>query len=978
MHDLQQLVDQIRSIVQSSDQTRNWPLDSLASAYSEACTAVNQRLSQCQQLLQQGLRSEAIQLAGGEPKLLDVSASLAFPERLAWDELVAAYGLAPAPRLLVEAAQFLNEAYAQQEPLEDLLNSHRRLALARAPLAPRIGVLRKLAAQDPNNLIWDDDLRIFEKARFREIQAEATESLGARDATRVGKLLAELKEQTWVEQPPKALLQGLVKADAQFRGQQVRAALTDIESRLNDAFAARDPVAGRVARQNWDKVTASSGLDPNDPVRERVAGALHWLEEQDRRDRADRDHEASLDALARTLDEPGYVPPSDLERLAKDVLRYDRGMPERLQRQYVSRIESAEKTQARRFQMIAAGAAAIALSVGGLVFYSVRSQLRAGAAVEAAATVNSMLEFGEVEKASGYVKNLEKADSGLLAYPPLTEAIERYQAAQEKETDRVLQFAKAVRDSEQAPLSIAAPPSLETARSLARLETEKQEIARMLERRKAALEAANAKQEVIVSPRLDTVNTEMGQVGRLLEATPIDRPKLLEAIADAARTLSELTPNLELASAAVQRRAQALQHELKTAQGRLDALDRKTRLEEEITRAAAYPASDSKDNLAAFARRLEEYVTSFPEEPRSRAIKETQNEQRLWYTIDAWNQLAEEWKKTEGGLTRDNASVRAERCRQFLSSHPTFPDASNLAIYQKFAEATARRASGEECLVKKLEGLLSDLLVDHVWVVRISELDANGHQTKKEYYTKERPKEQADFVEFASIVSYEGKILHRTKVRDAVTFVGLSPQSKVAARFKPLLVDGLKVDQWEGLIIELYNAILREPEIDPILQVALLRKTLEAGIEGSHPFRESLEAMKARLDQAGIAVNVAWMDAEDRGVERARSEAAQFIQSLPDITQSGNEILNRRRQIERSVARIYRIAGWITRVNDHWKLQSGAGLPREAELLVIAPTRQSLGQWKNVGAIAEGKPRIDARDESLLREGRPVFIQASF
>jgi hypothetical protein len=978
MREPQQLVDHIRSIVLSSDQTRNWPLDSLASAYSEACTAVNQRLSQCQRLLQQGLRSEAIQLAGSEPKLLDVSAALDFSERAAWDELVVAYGLAPAPRLLVEAAQFLNEAYAEQEPLEDLLRSHRRLALARAPLATRIGVLRKLAAQDPNNLIWVDDLRIFEEARFREIQAEATESLGTRDALRVGKLLAELKEQTWVEQPPNGLLQGLVKADAQLRGQQLRAALTDIESRLNDAFAARDQIAGRAARLNWDKVTASSGLDPNDPVCERVVGALNWLEEEDRRDEADHDHEASLAALARKLDDPGYVPPAELERSANAVLRHGRGMPERLQRQYVWRIQSAERAQAKRFRMITAGAAAGALLMGSLVFYYVRRQYRSSDAAVAASALDDMVKLGEFEKANSFLKNLEKADTGLLTYPPLTDAVVRFQELRDKETSRVLQFASALRDAEQAPLSIAAPASLGMARSLARAETERQEISRMLERRKAALEAENEKQAIIVSPRLDTVNIELGRIARGLEATPIDRPKLLDAIGDAARTLSELKPNLELASAAAQRRAQTLQHELNTARARLDALDRKTRLEEEITRAAANPASDSKDNLAAFARRLEEYVTSFPEEPRSRAIKETLNEQRLWYTIDAWNQLAEEWKKTQGGLTRDNAGVRAERCRLFLSSHPSFPDASNLAIYQKLAEATARRICGEDCPVKKLEGLLSDLLVDHVWVVQLSELEADGHQTKKQYYTKEPPKELADSVEFAPIVSFEGKKLHRRKTRELVTYIGLSPQSKVSARFRPLLADDSKVDQWERLIVDLLRAISHEPEIDPVLQVALLRKTLEAGIEGSHPLRESLEGLKARLDQLAGDVDVAWMDAEDRGVERARSVATQFIQSLPDITQSGNQILTRRRQIERSVARIYRIVGWITRVGDRWKLQSVTGLPREAELLVIVPTRQSLGQWKNVGAIAEGKPRIDARDESLLREGRPVFIQASF
>ena len=99
--------------------------------------------------------------------------------------------------------------------------------------------MRKLSAQDPNNPIWSDDLRMFEKARFREVQSAAAGAVQSRDLATLSQLLGEIKQQAWVEPPPKALVQGLRKADLQFRGQQTRAILTDLDSRLNDAFAAR-------------------------------------------------------------------------------------------------------------------------------------------------------------------------------------------------------------------------------------------------------------------------------------------------------------------------------------------------------------------------------------------------------------------------------------------------------------------------------------------------------------------------------------------------------------------------------------------------------------------------------------------------------------------------------------------------------------------------------------------------------------------
>src|SRR5262249_22270139 len=154
MPDYHQIVDQVRGIVQSSDQTRNERLEQLAADYAAACDEVNQRLGRCQWLLQQGLRSEAIQPAAAEPRLLDAVAVLDFRERADWDDLVGLYGLATAPKLMVEAAGFLNEAYAEEEPLQDLLVKHRRLAMQRSPLRMRIGVMQRLAAQDPYNLVW--------------------------------------------------------------------------------------------------------------------------------------------------------------------------------------------------------------------------------------------------------------------------------------------------------------------------------------------------------------------------------------------------------------------------------------------------------------------------------------------------------------------------------------------------------------------------------------------------------------------------------------------------------------------------------------------------------------------------------------------------------------------------------------------------------------------------------------------------------
>ena len=495
MADYHQIVDQIRGLVQATDLTRSERLETLASAYAEACSEVNQRLGRCQRLLQQGLRSEAIQLAETEPKLLDAVASLDFRERAEWDELVSMYGMASAPKLQVEAAGFLNEAYAQEEPLQELLRSHRRLATQRSALRSRIAVMRKLAAQDPNNVVWTDDLRGFEKARFRQIQVEAAEAVRLHDDTHMNRLLSEIQGQTWVESPPRVLVQALTKADAQLRGQQTRSALADLETRLTDAFTARDPIRGRIVRQEWLAQVASSPLGPGDPIRERVAPALQWLEDEDGRVAAEHAYEDAVAALVGALDDPGFIPAAELERLIHAVLQFGHGLPEALQRRCASRLKTAEATQTRRFRLITAASAAGVILASSLVFYLVWSHIRGGQAAQAAIALTDLLELGELDQAGSFLKKLEARDPALLAYPGMLEARQRLESVQAKETERALFFDKALREAEQSPLAATEPKSLGTARSLARRETEKQSLALLIQRRETALRAEQDKQE---------------------------------------------------------------------------------------------------------------------------------------------------------------------------------------------------------------------------------------------------------------------------------------------------------------------------------------------------------------------------------------------------------------------------------------------------------------------------------------------------
>ncbi|MGP0064094.1 MAG: hypothetical protein ACLQGP_10915 [Isosphaeraceae bacterium] len=972
-NDQYQLIDQIRAALHSGDHGSNGRLAGLASAYASACQEATQRLGRCHRLLQQGLRSEAIQLAESEPKLLDTLAALDFPERAEWDNLVQMHDLPVAPRLPIEPARLLNEAYAEEDPLQDLLRRHRRLALQRAPLRLRIGVLSQLAAQDPGNPVWADDLRAFEAVRLLQIQEEASQAGRHHDSEAIGRLLAEVEQPGWSEPPPRSLLQSLRKADAQLRGERGRAALDQIADRLEAAFNATDPIRGDLARQEWARLATALQVPHDDPIADRVRPALDWLDDEARRSREGRDYEECVTALNRALDFPGTVPAVELEQLAHAVSSHGHGLPEGLQQRYITRLHAAESAQSRRFRLIVAASAATILLVGTLIYSAIHGQARANEADRAATAIDDMLELGEFDHALALLKKLESTDPSLMTYPRMVEVRERIEIAQGKESDRALQFDKAMREAESAPLSSKPPPSLETARSLARLESEKAAIETLVRRRDADLLAEQSRREKSLNPRLDEVARAVARVEQLAEAagpTPSDEAAVFSPLADTQRQLTELGPDLDLAGEEAQGRARGLTKRLDAIRERLDRRHLQSQLEDAITATVAYsPDSRGFNSPTEFANALQTFARSFPDLPRSQAFNETLKDQSLWTAIGAWDRLSSGWSNGQGGIAPQEAKVRAEQCKQFLVQHPGSPDADRATAYQRAMEAVAHRSADGEGALGKLQQLLTDLLVDNLWMVDVKPPFV---EPARHYYLTQKP--PPDAKSFKYLAGFNGEERNAKIVPDWIEKSDVAPQTKVAARFKLMLFQDPGRIDWETVMIDLIEAIKTQPEMDPVLQIALLRKVVESAVEGSEPLRTALAAFKTRAEQADVDVNVPWMDPDSREADRMRPRASGFVRSLPDIAHARKEAIALRARVDRQITQRPQPVGWLAREPAGWRIRTGSVLPEAGTLWVVMPGDGTHGAWKKIGSLTLAKPQLSVSDDPALAEGRPVFV----
>jgi hypothetical protein len=172
---------------------------------------------------------------------------------------------------------------------------------------------------------------------------------------------------------------------------------------------------------------------------------------------------------------------------------------------------------------------------------------------------------------------------------------------------------------------------------------------------------------------------------------------------------------------------------------------------------------------------------------------------------------------------------------------------------------------------------------------------------------------------------------------------------------------------------DLMARILNEPGIDPILQVALLRRVLESAVEASEPLKQALGPMKTRLDAAEVNINVTWMDPETADLERIQSRAAQVIELVRRLLPPAKDVDILRDKIERDVLQTYSTVGWLDKDRDGWRIRTGSTIPGHGELWVVLPSDKT-GRLKKLGRIDGGKPTIDDRDSATLAEGRLVFL----
>jgi hypothetical protein len=431
------VIDQIRAILKGRAAISREMLEPLVAEYLERVVRVNERLQRCESLLRKGLRSEAIQFADLEPRLLDEVALLDFPELEDWEEILRFYGLDVPASLLLDSALQLQDAMLSEQPLNAVLKQHRRLAIARAPLSWRLRILRQIERLDPGNPNWGEDIESWEKVRLKELDREVDEAIQKGNSEALLKLREELGNERWVIKPPDGLVN---RIEAKIKSLRVVAAQSQLHSlaeQLNQAFCEMDSNRGKSLAQQWKQVSACVSQIPSE-CWQMAEPALAWIEEMER-DRLQREEFDLLSQrLRESLNEQSKV--ADVMRLHQALVRMEMGVEASLERLYQNFLENRRIEGQRRTRLAMAGLVGSLAITAGVIGFFLWQRSDRNRELEVVGQLEQLVNEGKFEEANRYIEEMNSRAGEMMGRPSITKLVGEVRQWFVKEADRVRQF----------------------------------------------------------------------------------------------------------------------------------------------------------------------------------------------------------------------------------------------------------------------------------------------------------------------------------------------------------------------------------------------------------------------------------------------------------------------------------------------------------------------------------------------------------
>lgn len=816
-------------------------LEPLALEYSSAVSKVNQRLNECIGLIRRGLRSEALQRARMVPNVLDAAAELEFPELAEWIEILQFYGIDVPENLDVDAVQQVNEALLEEQPLEELLRQHRRLAIAKAPLAWRLKILRHIAELDSLNTVWLEDIQAWETVRLSQIATEYGQIPATPDSMpRLKALQEELNFPRWIVKPPANLIDKVNGfADRQIFLSQI-GSLKGLADSLHNAFAAGDEESAIGLANQWKSNLQLLKSPPPREILEDVAPALDWVSQRLEDRKNIEKFEARCAKLTAILSKP------DSKELAivsayQDVVACQMGIDPLLDQRFDTRVrelrQNAKRKQVLALTGIVAAALMIALSLGLWLW-----NRNYRAAVEtASARLKQLIDKEELSQASTVYKTLSEQSAIVVKAPEIISLKTDLDAKLKQEQQRAENVSQLIAYADSPTLDELSIERISAAERNAKTPEEKDSI-------KAIRNKYEDYQRKLSDDELQLLRKDLASLESKLESfkqSPIGNI----ADADIDGVLFDIKALLTKYPKATLQGSGLVDLAYQRASSLRDSF-RKQRREMERKQEGLLGLKGAT-TIEAYKTQLKKYVDGLPNEPTSQEFKESLKESQLWDYVEDWNKWCNDLALRSSTKLDKTASVelvnRQKICRTAITN---LPGESFIGAFEKRFSSIASR---NEVLATLLEEFNDSLLIELNTIKYKAGKRAFVHQDDSVDIKKRTKNTSLNAVTTIQIVADATGSVSNLEIKgDLKDFkIEDEPRQTVLNIVRELESKTLAMESnWEGQFIEFLNYIVNRPKVDGTIKEMLYLRLLSAASEGSTIIQAAFAQVQANLNES--------------------------------------------------------------------------------------------------------------------------------
>ncbi len=406
---------------------------------------------------------------------------------------------------------------------------------------------------------------------------------------------------------------------------------------------------------------------------------------------------------------------------------------------------------------------------------------------------------------------------------------------------------------------------------------------------------------------------------------------------------------------------------------------------ERVERAQAVArVAEAIPNLANYRAALANYAQRYSGTPRATQFLLADQESPQWQALERWNQFAD---RVQGvSLTRikpDEAGKLLADVKRLQGDETTarLPGVEVIASHVAYLESISARTTDPRALTQKLFAMLNEPAITSLRTVQVTQ-PAGG---VKRYYLLDPPSVSGTQVTLRIASGFDlmrsNKIVQLEQIVKSGTALDVVPgHVALGQRLQQILTTDLATKGWETAFLDALEAIQTATDVEPLVQLLFLERTLDAASKGSTILARALRPVRDPITAAEIQLTANWLNPDDQSASLERQKTISLWQRLPPVAELRMGVNAELAAIDQTKFDRYTWVGCLLKDDNPaatWRCATRLQNNASGDLVVIL---RDAGDEKimieRIGKLQGGAAVLDTAKTRALSEGRAVYMVA--